>query len=152
MNFLGCELVHFNPNAIVALSCFKMLCECWLGIAPDTSLFWYFYSSARYNKVVYSRISLSLRRHRIHEYIDATFKSSWQGSQSKWLLIDMHIEPQWANMQLYLLLINNKQGGTKYDTTPGRSGQAGSRTMCHRSSGVSLCQRIYPSTDSPPWP
>jgi hypothetical protein len=27
MNFLGCELVHFNPNAITALSCFTMLCE-----------------------------------------------------------------------------------------------------------------------------
>jgi hypothetical protein len=44
MNFLGCELVHFNPNAITALSCFAMLCECLLGIVPDTSLFWYFYS------------------------------------------------------------------------------------------------------------
>jgi hypothetical protein len=39
MNFLGCELVHFNLNAIAALSCFTMLCECWLGIASDTSLF-----------------------------------------------------------------------------------------------------------------
>jgi hypothetical protein len=28
MNFLDCELVHFNPNAIAALSCFSMLCEC----------------------------------------------------------------------------------------------------------------------------
>jgi hypothetical protein len=46
MNFLGCELVHFNPNAIAALSCFSMLCECWLGIPPDTSLLWYFYSPA----------------------------------------------------------------------------------------------------------
>jgi hypothetical protein len=44
MSHLGCELVHFNPNAIVALSCFTMLCECWLGIALNTSLFWYFYS------------------------------------------------------------------------------------------------------------
>jgi hypothetical protein len=44
MNFLGYELVYFNPNAIAALSCFTMLCECWLGIASDTSLFWYFYS------------------------------------------------------------------------------------------------------------
>jgi hypothetical protein len=25
MNFLGCELVHFNPNAIAALTCFAML-------------------------------------------------------------------------------------------------------------------------------
>jgi hypothetical protein len=28
MNFLGCELVHFNPNAIAALSYFTMLREC----------------------------------------------------------------------------------------------------------------------------
>jgi hypothetical protein len=28
MNFLGCELVHFNPNDIAALNCFTMLCEC----------------------------------------------------------------------------------------------------------------------------
>jgi hypothetical protein len=45
MNFLGCELVHVNPNAIDVLSCFAILCECWLGIKLDTSLFWYFYSS-----------------------------------------------------------------------------------------------------------
>jgi hypothetical protein len=28
MNFLRCELVHLNPNAIAALCCFTMLCEC----------------------------------------------------------------------------------------------------------------------------
>jgi hypothetical protein len=76
MNFLWCELVHFNLNAITALSCFTMLCECWLGITPDSSLFRYFYSPVRYNKVVSSRIGLSLCHHRIHEYIDATFKIS----------------------------------------------------------------------------
>jgi hypothetical protein len=76
MNFLGCELVHFNPNAIVALWCFSMLCECWLGITPDTSMFWYFYSPVRYTKVVYSGIGLSLCQHRSQEYIDATFKSA----------------------------------------------------------------------------
>jgi hypothetical protein len=75
INFLGCELVHFNPNAIVALSSLFMLCECWLGIHPDTSLFWYFYSLTRYNNDVYSEIGLSLRRHRSQEYIDATFKA-----------------------------------------------------------------------------
>jgi hypothetical protein len=41
ISHLGCELVHFNPSVIVALSYFTMLCVCWLGIAPDTSLFWY---------------------------------------------------------------------------------------------------------------
>jgi hypothetical protein len=103
MNFLGSELLHFNLNAITALSCFTMLCECWLGITPNTSLFWYFYSLARYNKVVYSGIGLSLHHHRIYEYIDATFKSSWWGCQSKWFLVDIHVEPQWVNKQLYPL-------------------------------------------------
>jgi hypothetical protein len=76
LNFFGCELVHFNPNAIAALSYFAMLCECWLGIAPDSSLFWYFYSPVRYTKVVYSGIRLSLCCHHSQQYIDATFKSS----------------------------------------------------------------------------
>jgi hypothetical protein len=44
MNYLRCSLVHFNAIAIIALSSFVMLCECWLGIPPDTSLFWYYYS------------------------------------------------------------------------------------------------------------
>jgi hypothetical protein len=48
LNILRCELVHLNPNAIIVLSYFTMLCECWLGIAPNTSLFLYFYGLARY--------------------------------------------------------------------------------------------------------
>jgi hypothetical protein len=39
MNFLMCELIHLNPNAIAAVNCFAMLYECWLGIALDMSLF-----------------------------------------------------------------------------------------------------------------
>jgi hypothetical protein len=46
MNYLGCSLVHLNSNTILALSSFIMLCECWLGIPLDTSLFWYYYSPA----------------------------------------------------------------------------------------------------------
>jgi hypothetical protein len=44
MNYLGCSLVHFNANVITALSSFVMLCEYWLGILLDSSLFWYYYS------------------------------------------------------------------------------------------------------------
>jgi hypothetical protein len=76
MNFLGCELVHFNLNAITVLSYFTMLCERWLGIALDTNLFWYFYSPAQYDKVIYSRIGLSLHCHCQNEYNDGTLKSS----------------------------------------------------------------------------
>jgi hypothetical protein len=44
INYLGCSLVHFNANVIAVLSNFVMLYECWLGIPPDSSLFWYYYS------------------------------------------------------------------------------------------------------------
>jgi hypothetical protein len=75
IGYLNCELFYFNPNAISALSSFVMLCECWLEITPDTSLFWYYYSPTRYSKVVYGGIGLSLHRHRRDEYILASFKS-----------------------------------------------------------------------------
>jgi hypothetical protein len=39
INYLVCSLVHFNANAIASLSSFVMLCECWLGIPPDSSFF-----------------------------------------------------------------------------------------------------------------
>jgi hypothetical protein len=110
MNFLGCELVHLNLNAITALSYFTMLCKCWLGIASDTSLLWYFYSPTRYDKVVYSRIGLSLRHSHRNEYINTTFKSSWRGSSQRWFLVDMHVPPQWANRHLLPPLIDNKRG------------------------------------------
>jgi hypothetical protein len=108
MNFLGCELVHFSPNAIAALSYFFMLCECWLGVPPDTSSFWYFYSPTRYNMAVYSRIGLSLHHHLNQEYINATFKSSWMGSLQRWFLVDMHVMPQLANRHLLPSLIDKK--------------------------------------------
>jgi hypothetical protein len=63
MNYLSCSLVHCNANAIVVLSCFMMLCECWMGIPPDSYLFWYYYSPSRYTKFIYGEIGLSLRRH-----------------------------------------------------------------------------------------
>jgi hypothetical protein len=75
MGYLNCELFHFNPNAISALNSVVMLCECWLGITSDTSVFWYYYSPARYFKVVYGGIGLPLRRHHRDEYILASFKS-----------------------------------------------------------------------------
>jgi hypothetical protein len=60
MSYLGCSLVHLNATAVSALSSFAMLCECWLGIPPDTSLFWYYYSPARYFKIIFGGIGLSL--------------------------------------------------------------------------------------------
>jgi hypothetical protein len=39
INFLCCSLIHFNPNALATLSSFTMLCECWLRIPLDFSLF-----------------------------------------------------------------------------------------------------------------
>jgi hypothetical protein len=110
LNFLKCELVHLNPNAIDALSCFTMSCECWLGIALDTSLFCYFYYPARYDKTVDSGIGMSLRRHRQKEYLDATFKGCWKGASQKWFLVEMHVLLQWTNKHLLLPQIDDKQG------------------------------------------
>jgi hypothetical protein len=108
MGYLNCELFHFNPNAISVLSTFVMLCECWLGIALDTSLFWYYYSPARYSKVVYGEIGLSLCCHRRDEYILASFKSCWKGSQERWILVDMHKPVPWGNMLLFPPIIKDK--------------------------------------------
>jgi hypothetical protein len=116
LNFLGCKLVHFNPDAFTALNCFTMLCECWLGIVPDTNLFWYIYSPARYDKVIFSWIGLSLRHSHEKEYIDATFKGSDKGATHRWFLYDMHVPPQWANRHLLPPLIKKKWG--KPEMTP----------------------------------
>jgi hypothetical protein len=101
MNFLGYSLIHFNPNALAALSSFSMLCECWLRIPPDSSLFWYYYSLVRYNQMIYGGIGLSLRRHRREEYIKASFKGCWKHSQCRWVLVDMHSPAPWENRLLY---------------------------------------------------
>jgi hypothetical protein len=60
MNYLGCSLVHLNANVVSALSSFVMLCECLLEIPPDTILFWYYYSPARYTKTIFGGINLFL--------------------------------------------------------------------------------------------
>jgi hypothetical protein len=101
MSYLGCSLVHLNANAVSALSSFAMLCECWLGIPRDTSLFWYYYSPARYSKTIFGEIGLSLQRKCSDEYIKATFKGCWKGAQQKWILVDMHVEPLWVNKLLF---------------------------------------------------
>jgi hypothetical protein len=60
MNYLECSLVHLNRNAVFTLSSFVMLCKCWLRIPPDTNLFWYYYSPARYTKMIFGGIGLSM--------------------------------------------------------------------------------------------
>jgi hypothetical protein len=60
MNYLGCSVVHLNANVVSTLSSFVMLCECWLGIPPDISLFWYYYSPVRYTKTIFGGIDFSL--------------------------------------------------------------------------------------------
>jgi hypothetical protein len=109
MGYLNCELFHFNPNAISALSTFVMLRECWLGITSDTSLLCYYYSPVRYSKVVYGGIGLSLRRHRHEEYISASFKSCWKGSQERWILVHMHKPAPWGITLLFPLIIKDKR-------------------------------------------
>jgi hypothetical protein len=74
LNYLGCELIHLHLNAISALSCFSTLCECWIGIPPDTSLYWYFYSLSRNENKLFYGLGLTLRCNNQDEYSKATFK------------------------------------------------------------------------------
>jgi hypothetical protein len=74
LNYIGCEVVHLHPNAILALSYFSMLCVCCLGIPPNPRLFWYFYSLAHYECKDFSDIGLTLCRSCQEEYLKVTFK------------------------------------------------------------------------------
>jgi hypothetical protein len=109
MGYLNYELFHFNPNSISALSTFVMLYECWLGIALNISLFWYYYSPALYSKVIYDGIGLSLCHHRHDKYILASFKSCWKRSQERWILVYMHKPAPWRNKVLFPPIIKDKQ-------------------------------------------
>jgi hypothetical protein len=86
-----------------------MLCERWLGIPLDTSIFLYYYSPARYTKTIFGGIGLSLRCKCRDEYIKATFKSCWKGAQQRWILMDMHDQPLWVNKLLFPPAIKNKR-------------------------------------------
>jgi hypothetical protein len=92
LNYLGCEIIHLHPNAIAALNCFSMLCECWLDIPWDTSLFWYFYSLTHYEHKVFSGLRLMLSRNRREEYLKVTFMGCWKvkvaqrGVGKSWIL------------------------------------------------------------------
>jgi hypothetical protein len=81
LNYIGCELVHLHLNAISALTGFSMLCECWLSIPPNTSLFCYFYSPTHYEHKAFNS-GLMMRRNQREEYIKAPPED---GSTSTWV-------------------------------------------------------------------
>jgi hypothetical protein len=109
LNYIGCELVHLHLNTISALSCFSMLCEYWLGIPPDTSSFWYFYSPARYEHKVFSGIKLTLHCNHWEEYLQVTFWGCWKGSSRRWFHVNLGDTPQWPNNHLLPPLVADKQ-------------------------------------------
>jgi hypothetical protein len=113
LNYLGYERIHLHLNAISALSFFSMYCKCWLGIPPDTSLFWYFYSPAHCENKLFYGLGLTLRRNRWDEHPKATFKGCWKGSSQGWFHVDMAVVPQWSNKHMLLALIDDKQKAPK---------------------------------------
>jgi hypothetical protein len=139
MNYLGCSLVRLNSNAVSALNNFIMLCECWLEIPLDTSLSWYYYSPARYTKTIFGGIDFSLRRHRRDEYIKATFKGCWKGAQQKWILVDMHDQPQWVNKLLFPPAIKNKRSEP---LMPNRLAALTKRVAELRQAGLEVCHCV----------
>jgi hypothetical protein len=68
LNYLGCKLVHLHLNTFAVLNCFSMLCECWICIPPDTTLFWYFYYLARYEHKVFFYLGQTLCHNHRDDY------------------------------------------------------------------------------------
>jgi hypothetical protein len=93
LNYIGCELVHLDLNANSTLICFSIVCECWLHIPPDTSLFWYFYSPAHYKRNVFSGIGLMLHRNHREEYLNVTFRGCWKGTSERWFHVNLGNTP-----------------------------------------------------------
>jgi hypothetical protein len=111
LSYIGCELVHLHLNIISVVSYSSMMCECWLGIPPDTSLLWYFYSPARYEHKVFSSIGLTLHHNRREEYLMVTFRGCWKGSSRRWFHVNLGDAPQWPNKHLIQPLIKDKRKG-----------------------------------------
>jgi hypothetical protein len=97
LNYLRCELAHLNPNAIAALSCFSMVCKCWLRflLIPVCS------GTSTTPPTMMDKSSLgselTLHHHHLKEYLNAKLRRRWKGASWKWFHVDIHNEPQWKN-------------------------------------------------------
>jgi hypothetical protein len=100
MNFLSCSLIHFNPDALTTLCSFTMLCECWLGIPPDSSLFWYYFdmhSPAPWeNRLLYPPVLKDQRKEppmiaRLSALVNRTAELHWAGHDAYHCVEEFHL-------------------------------------------------------------
>jgi hypothetical protein len=80
------ELVHLNPNSIIKITVFVHLCEAYLGIPPNFSLFknYFFlkYQVSAANQKVISGVGL--QTHPRAGFLDLPLKNSLQGWHETW--------------------------------------------------------------------
>ena len=80
------SLHNLNANAIVHLSIFVTLCECWLGILPSLDLWRYFFKSSFYSacKSYIWCVGFKLRKARRLEYLEVETNDSWKDWKARW--------------------------------------------------------------------
>nr|TKW07288.1 hypothetical protein SEVIR_7G301209v2 [Setaria viridis] len=99
LHYYGLELQHLNPNGIQHIAAFVALCEGFLGIAPNFSLWKYFFTVSLYQKtekrgsqqrsppVPIGCAGIHLRHTRSKEYMAMKTSASHKGWHNQWFYV-----------------------------------------------------------------
>jgi hypothetical protein len=86
------ELVHLNPNSILQIAAFVHLCECYLAVHPNFSLFKHYFflkhqPTAAKRKII-GGVGIQSRPHR--DFLDLPLKYSLKGWHKQWFYCENH--------------------------------------------------------------
>ncbi|KAJ1262321.1 hypothetical protein BS78_09G097600 [Paspalum vaginatum] len=99
--FYGLEIQHLNPNAILHMACFIMLCEAFLGIAPHFKLwcylFWPQLLPGQGGQSFVDGVAVQLRNSRKQDYLQILLPSSSHGYAGEWFYVQKLGDPPLAN-------------------------------------------------------
>jgi hypothetical protein len=86
------ELVHLNPNSILQTVVFVHLCETYLTIHPNFSLFKYYfflkYQPSAAKRQIIGGVSIQSHQHR--NFLNLPLKSSLKGWHKQWFYCENH--------------------------------------------------------------
>ena len=109
------ELCNLNSSAIVHLSVFVTLCECWLGIARDLELFRYFHFPSYYSRYGSPVQSIGFKIRHADKYIKTVVKTSWKKARDhRFVVILPDPSPAQKEMLVPQILDFTKEEPTLY--------------------------------------
>ncbi|RLN39335.1 uncharacterized protein C2845_PM01G05450 [Panicum miliaceum] len=104
LHYYGLEVQHLNPNGIQHIAAFVALCEGFLGIEPNFSLWKYFFTVSLYQKaekrsgqpratlVAIGCAGIHLRQSRAREYMAMKTAASHKGWHQQWFYVKNYSE------------------------------------------------------------